>query len=538
MTEHFLLTEEPWIPCISLDGESRCYSLREIFQNADCIREISDQSPLVVAGLHRFLLAIHLRAMGSMDLDMKADMWEHMSLRTEKVVEYLERWSSRLDLFDIGHPFYQVSGFTTSKLTPIHKLSPERSVGNNKILFDHRLDEESESVSAAEAARLLIATQSYAIGETGGGGNRARTNSPLIGTALVLMNGDNLVKTMLLNSVNYDPGYPLAPLGNKRPKVLEDVPRWEMDSVLDDERFPLGYLDYLTWQNRSVRLKPDEGGVRVMWYAQGTKYGRIEGTYDPMVSYKSSKKGELRPIGIDIVREPWRDLSALIQLRSDIGRSPQTIEETSQLLTMGIIDDSSVSRLKVIGMAHDQDAIAKVLVWKGASMPLALRYLKDRNRVSWIERALDMADSQANVLSQSIWDYARFILKPSDGGGEQCGSVKIVSGDISKPSDRNKKQREIWNLWSSIDGMPRYWADSELPFYELVNSMASFEGSFPINLLDEWGQRLEHNASNVLNSIVDGREVNVRILKASTYAKETFNQKTRKLIVKNEEMMH
>jgi len=511
--ERFVLVDEPWIPCLMIDGTTCEYSLKDVYQNASRIRDIVDPSPLVVASLYRLLLAIHLRAMGSMDLDLKEKLWDKENLEVGRITDYLEQWSGRFDLFNDERPFYQTPGFVTEKLTPVHKLAPERSAGNNKILFDHRLDDEPEPVSPAEASRMLVTAQSYALG----GGRSATTNfthSPLIGKALVVLRGSNLAETVLLNSVTYDPNYPLRPLANERPKGEEDRPSWEMDDLEEPggSRAPRGYLDYLTWQSRAVRIKFDPNGIKWMWYAQGTQVVMADSTLDPMVSYTRTDENGWKPIGIELGKEPWRGLSSLIQLRSDTCRPPETIEEAGELMFKRVERAGWESNLKVIGMANDK---ANVSVWKGVAMPLPPRYLREKTTVSWIDKALTMAEDQASALNTSIWTYARYTLESR-------------KGDADKDAVRN--------LQTSLEGMPQYWAKVESPFYALIEGMASTNASLPSAELKEWANTLSGIATSVLENVLSSREVNVRTLKAGVIARRTFNKRTGELKKKYAEM--
>lgn len=64
MTISFNLIDEPWIPCIRLDGKPDELSLRAVFAQAHQLREIRGDSPLETASLHRLLLAVLHRVFG------------------------------------------------------------------------------------------------------------------------------------------------------------------------------------------------------------------------------------------------------------------------------------------------------------------------------------------------------------------------------------------------------------------------------------------------------------------------------------------
>src|SRR5205823_4949079 len=95
--------------------------------------------------------------------------------------------------------------------------------GNNMSLFDHHWDGAPDAVSAAEAARRIVATQVFALG---GGVDRPfnRRQGPLASGYSVLLVGDNLFETLALNLVQYDEYEPMR-------SSAEDVPSWEQDSI-------------------------------------------------------------------------------------------------------------------------------------------------------------------------------------------------------------------------------------------------------------------------------------------------------------------
>jgi len=60
---HFNLIDEPWIPVRLPDGIRAELGIKDTLLRAKEITSIEDSSPLVVAALHRFLLAVLYRAL-------------------------------------------------------------------------------------------------------------------------------------------------------------------------------------------------------------------------------------------------------------------------------------------------------------------------------------------------------------------------------------------------------------------------------------------------------------------------------------------
>ena len=102
----------------------------------------------------------------------------------------------------------------------------------------------------------------------------------------------------------------------------EDAPVWERtptDADRDPGR-PRGYLDYLTWQSRTLRLHPEEADGRVVVrrvsYAQGRKLETGAGFFDPMTAYiRREQKEAFRPVRFNEFKDLWRDSAALLQIR-------------------------------------------------------------------------------------------------------------------------------------------------------------------------------------------------------------------------------
>src|SRR5437879_274955 len=130
------LIDQPFIPCLSVDGKVEHLSLRQVFERAPKLRSISCPSPLQTAAVYRLLLAI-LHCV----LDLRTPkawhaVWSRRCLPTEHIDRYLGDQRDRFDLFNPKRPFYQSTGLVPF-FGPVQKLFPERAAGNNDTLFDH-----------------------------------------------------------------------------------------------------------------------------------------------------------------------------------------------------------------------------------------------------------------------------------------------------------------------------------------------------------------------------------------------------------------
>ena len=114
----FNLIDEEWIPVRFLDGTCQELGIQDILLRSREIEAIEDPSPLVVAALHRFLLAVLYRALqGPTDIVQARALFRE-GLPDDKIVDYLERWRDRFWLFDEEYPFGQNPNVPQNRIEP------------------------------------------------------------------------------------------------------------------------------------------------------------------------------------------------------------------------------------------------------------------------------------------------------------------------------------------------------------------------------------------------------------------------------------
>ncbi len=166
----FNLIEEPWISCLMPDGAIKEFNLLDALTKAHEIREINDDSPLVVVSLHRLLLAILHRNFGPKNFDEWKNLWRKGQWDEATLKAYFQSGSckNRFNLFDDERPFYQYpkvtkKGGTESDKLPIETLMQEKATGANATLFDHTFKAKETGRPAAVAARYLITRHSFSL---------------------------------------------------------------------------------------------------------------------------------------------------------------------------------------------------------------------------------------------------------------------------------------------------------------------------------------------------------------------------------------
>jgi CRISPR system Cascade subunit CasA len=429
----FNLIDEKWIPVRFLDGTSDELGISDTLLRAKEIAAIEDASPLVVAALHRFLLAVLYRALeGPTDIGQAKKLFKE-GMPGERITEYLEKWRDRFWLFDEKYPFGQVPTFEPNNWRAWSALAVEHNADNAKVLFDHVVIDTAGTISSAAASRWLLATQTFSV--SCGKSELAHTGTAPSATAvMVLPIGINLQDTLI---------YSLVP--QNREVTTADQPLWERgpESVIKlkegPARIAFGLADRYTWNIRSIRLVAnDSGRVGKLALASGVGCSSTE-QIDPMLAYRIDDKLGKLPLQFR-KRGIWRDFDSMFPDSSHL--APQVIEHVAALIRF---DRERFPRsVMVLGQANDK---AKIEFWCMERFALPEALAGDRSVRSEINQLLSDADNTQKALWSACSDFARNIL----GRGERSPDKK----DIKK----------------FIEQMPvstMYWSMLESNFHELL----------------------------------------------------------------------
>lgn len=452
----FNLIDEKWIPVRLLDGSRGELGIQETLLRAKEIAAIEDQSPLVVAALHRFLLALLYRALeGPTDIDQAKKLFGD-GLPDEKVRAYLGKWRDRFWLFDEKFPFYQVPDYEPKEKNGRKQwrswsaIAAEHNADNAKVLFDHLDVTESGAILSSRAACWLLACQTFALG--GGRSDFQYTKSGPSATAvMVLPLSRNLHDTLILS---------LVP--ENRAVLEEDIPIWERRPESRDslqkgiERTMSGWVDLYTWRTRSIKFNfQGEGNtIRELAFASGMECS-TESYVDPMLGYRvSEKKGKqhvrFRERGL------WRDFDSL--LPDDGNLAPKVIEHASALTRSN--RDRFPRSMMVLGQANDQ---AKVEYWRMERFALPEALAGDCFIRTEIRQLLAEAEEAGRVLEKSIKATAKFTIARGERKLEddKWNAGRWIPGDVSKFIGK-----------STFEAVPilvaNYWSPLESRFHEIL----------------------------------------------------------------------
>lgn len=429
----FNLINEKWIPVRFADGTRAELGINDTLLRANEVADIEDSSPLVVAALHRFLLAVLYRALeGPTDIDQAKALFKE-GLPGEKITAYLEKWRDRFWLFDEKFPFGQIPTFEPKTWRAWTALAAEHNADNAKVLFDHVDVEAPGTITEAAAARWILATQTFSV--SCGKSELSHTGTaPSATAAMALPLGNDFQDTLLFSLVPQN-----------RVVIATDIPLWERhpESVANlktgFERAVSGLADRYTWRIRSICLKEsDSGRIGNLAFASGVGNTSAEQS-DPMLGYRiDDMKGKL-PIQFR-ERGLWRDFDSLLPDESHL--APQVIEHATVLTRMN--RGRFPRSVMVLGQANNK---AKIEYWRMERFALPEALTGDRFIRAEIRQLLkDSEDAQ-----KSLWSA--------------CNSF---SRDLLSRGDRNPDSKDIKRFVTQMSASSWYWSTLETRFHEIL----------------------------------------------------------------------
>jgi CRISPR system Cascade subunit CasA len=513
----FNLVDQGFIPCARAGGTNQLLGVRDALTGAAGITEIAGDSPVETLSLHRLLLAILHRAInGPKDIDEWALLWDAGAFALATLEPYLAKSRGLFDLFDPERPFMQARNPATGRDTPINKYTLGLSAGNNPTLFDHTLDSAPKPRSPAESARFLLGLQLYGFAGLSGLGENFK-DGPLTRYASLMPVGRNLFETLMLNLVPYDPDNeePFPSSGN-------DAPSWELNDQPAIDR-PRGYLDYLTWQSRSVKLLPEEleGAVVVKAYriALGRELRPATPPFYPGLVYtKSASKKPGAPaysiLKFDQNKALWRDSTALFESlpARRAGKRLDGFNFLADLTVEGKLPRGFRPDFAVLGLCTEPGQ-QKVYYWRHERMTLPTSYLRDAHVVHTLGVSLDESNRVEQTLSAAIWRVAKEMAKP------------LVKDEQLSRGDGDAINRVVEAL--AADRL--YWSRLEIPFRRLFVGLGEY-GADRNALLADWREKtLFHVARTAFCETAGRLDRSARVLRAVALGQQELDESVRRV---------
>lgn len=506
MMPSFDLVNNKWIPCLMRNSDEdrlmqKQLGLKQTLSESKNISEIVGDSPPVTIALHRLLLAILHRCFDApKDSDEWAEMWQAKAWDAEKLEAYFTRWTDRFDLFHEQFPFYQTATLDYERGGTVAQLFFKE----NATLFDHAIDDDPPTLTPAQAARLLIAFQSFDFGgiKTAEKDKDFAKASPLIQCAVGLVRGENLFETLMLNLHRYN-GEDEDPF---KFDSAQDLPAWEREDITKPEdRYPNGYVDILTWQSRRIRLQPtQENGevtVKRAVIMKGYQFHKNFQRYNKelMIPFKKSLKPREGSdpwfaIGFNEDKALWRDSLALFQSVEDRQTRPRIFDWLNDLAGEGIISRAALLPVDFFGLAADK---AKPLFWRHERFILPLAYLDNDTLLTKLGESLSLAEAVGEALKIGVKSLARHLLSPQ----------------FDAPNGRKPDEaKDVTPLTDSFGTLSFYWSNLESPFKQLLLSLPTVtnqenEEIYHATSLQAWANTLIATArsafAQTLNSLGD-----------------------------------
>ncbi|MFH0800039.1 MAG: type I-E CRISPR-associated protein Cse1/CasA [Pseudomonadota bacterium] len=428
----FNLIDEKWIPVRFPDGTRDELGIRDTMLRSKEITAIEDPSPLVVASLHRFLLAVLYRALkGPTDIDQAKALF-NSGLPGEKITAYLEKWRDRFWLFDEKYPFVQNPNIPKDEIEPWTKLTAEYNATSNKVLFDHTDTKKPGARELKECARWLLSTMSFSIS-----GGRGYYPSPSPNAMMCIPLGRSLHETLC---------YSLVPYPN-RDVMRGDSALWEREPKTLPLGIPKqmasGYADLYSWQSRMILLEElPSDDVAVTRFVAGQGFENPSKNPDPMQPYRTDETYGILPVQFKEDRGTWRNFDSLLPDSSNL--APMTVQNALRLAgnKVGLMPESVL----VLGLRYNPPN-ANLEFWRMERFALPSVLAGDRFIRTDIRHILEDAEDAQKSLYDACSSFARNLLSRGDRKLEK----KDISGFV--------KQMSL-NAW--------YWSTLEFRFHEIL----------------------------------------------------------------------
>ena len=428
----FNLIDEKWIPVRFSDRTHDELSIRDTLLRAKQIAAIEDHSPLVVAALHRFLLAVLYRALeGPTDIDQAKALFKE-GLPHEKITAYLERWHDRFWLFDERYPFGQNPNIPQDKIEPWTKLTAEYNATSNKVLFDHTNTKKPGAREPKECACWLLSTMNFSIS-----GGRGYYPSPSPNAIMCIPFGHDLHKTLC---------YSLVPYAN-RDVMGGDSALWEREPealpLSVSKRMATGYADLYSWQARMILLeKISSGEVIYTRFISGQGFDNSSNSPDPMQAYKSDNTRGNLPIQFKEDRGTWRDFDSLLPDNTEL--APQTVQHALRLAGRRV--DSMPRSVLVLGLRYAPPN-ANVDFWRMEQFVLPEALVGDR----FIRTEIQQLLKDAEETQKSLWKASRSFARELLGRG-----------------NRTPDKKDIKDFLEQMHANSWYWSTLEFFFHQIL----------------------------------------------------------------------
>lgn len=306
------LLNDRWIPVLFENGNSELIGLKQLYRDAETIRDLDVNPPQRIA-LMRLLLCI---TQAALDGPENEEDWK--TCRDRIIPKSLAYLAARTDKFDLygDQPFLQVKTLIPTNNESIKKLDAALFTD----LFNHTT---TPNQTDASIALNLLATQCFSlcgtIGVTSWSGYSTKnftestvikgpgpsSDAPCAPSSMLhtILRGESMLHSIHHNLL----------IKNELTQVW-GLPIWEIDlisPVKAQADSAQTYLGRLVPLSRGILL--DKAG-QCCTYVAGIKYETLPAYREPMGTVLLNKKNEPFYMGIRHEQHVWRDLGAILSL--------------------------------------------------------------------------------------------------------------------------------------------------------------------------------------------------------------------------------
>ncbi len=319
MTPSFNLWSEPWITLEKHDGSQEEASIEDALLRAQAYRTLYEPSPLIIAAIHRLLVAVLQAVVRPQTAGDLARLWRAGRFPADDIRRFGEDYGARFDLFSPDQPFMQSADLPLapdkkSNAKSVGYLLQEQTAGTAVTHYNHTYDDRQQFCPACAAKGLLLIPP---FASSGGAGIKPSINGV---PPIYILPGGRSYFEMLAASLVTPPYQPDA-------AAQEDTPWWQHDPVVAAKRevTRVGYLHSLTFPARRVRLHPrpdqrpctrcgavSDWSVASMVYEMGESRPKDALFWrDPFAAYRVSGDEAPTPIRPVEGKAIWREFTGL-----------------------------------------------------------------------------------------------------------------------------------------------------------------------------------------------------------------------------------
>lgn len=468
----FNLLDEKWINVVTnYKGTTKRVGMRDFFKNAHEYIALAGDTPTQDFAVMRFLLAVLHTVFSRYDADGKAyemlemnkkmqpteepeeyleeyedllmDTWKDLWNKGEFphiVIDYLEEWKDRFNLFDDKYPFYQVteneidvSEINNSDLSKVFRKNINRRISeseNSIALFSpkYNYDSNKEKMSKEEFVRWLITYMAYSETADKTKFTRYRDIKNIekysghkgwqYSIGAIHYKADNLFKTLLLNLVLVHP--------NEKFAGKMQTPAWEL-SPEENVRFYLEnnsidnlarlYTDY----SRCVYIPKKENKFEIFFNTiQLPILDKKDNFLECMTiwEYVQKKRGEKKawyPKENNVNEAMWRNFG-LIYLGDKANnpdyRAPDIIKWFIKVSDN--IHDKKYIKLSSLGI-EGKTASNKMINEMNDDIYLDFDVSRDISQNGWIVRIIEIIENTKKFINAKYGKFAENVIRLGKG---------------------------------------------------------------------------------------------------------------------------